>query len=141
MTSHAKIVSSINNTKGTFSNTTILIIQGCPCGIDCPAGCLDNCSSRYCERSFLVLNTALSKSTPLLMTDSGEVNLNLNFKLGERTEVFRSCSVNFKGDMLIFGGDRQRQQVGELSSLSLEGIYFRRLKLPSLQDQFLNSCF
>ena len=114
MTSHAKIVSSINNTKGTFSNTTILIIQGCPCGIDCPAGCLDNCSSRYCERSFLVLNTALPKSTPLLMADTGEVNLNLNFKLGERTEVFRSCSVNFKGEMLIFGGDRQRQQVSEL---------------------------
>ena len=48
------------------------------------------------------------------MADSGEVNLNLNFKLGERTEVFRSCSVNFKGEMLIFGGDRQRQQVSEL---------------------------
>ena len=47
------------------------------------------------------------------MSETGEVNLNLNFKLGERTEVFRSCSVNFKGEMLIFGGDRQRQQVRE----------------------------
>ena len=75
---------------------------------------MDNCSSRYCKRSFLVLNTALPKSTPLLMADNGEVNLNLNFKIGERTEVFRSCSVNFKGEMLIFGGDRQRQQVSEL---------------------------
>lgn len=47
------------------------------------------------------------------MSGTGEVNLNLNFKLGERTEIFRSCSVNFKGEMLIFGGDRQRQQVRE----------------------------
>ena len=55
------------------------------------------------------------------MADTGEVNLNLNFKLGERTEVFRSCSVNFKGEMLIFGGDRQRQQVDELREFILEG--------------------
>ena len=49
------------------------------------------------------------------MADTGEVNLNLNFKLGEQTEVFRSCSVNFKGEMLVLGGDRQRQQVGSLT--------------------------
>ena len=76
----------------------------------------------------MVLNTALPKSTPLLMADTGEVNLNLNFKLGERTEVFRSCSVNFEGEMLIFGGDRQRQQVGELSEnlfLKVEKLFFR----------------
>ena len=45
------------------------------------------------------------------MADSGEVNYKLNFQLGERTEVFRSCSVNFNGEMLIFGGNQLRQQV------------------------------
>ena len=47
------------------------------------------------------------------MADSGEVNLKLNFQLGERTEVFRSCSVNFNDEMLIFGGNQLRQQVRE----------------------------
>ena len=108
MTLHAKIVRfMLHFPKPNLS-------QGCPCGIECPNGCVDGCSSLYCERSFLVLNTALPKSTPLLMEDSGEVNLKFNFQLGEKTEVFRSCSVNFKGEMLIFGGDRQRRQVSHL---------------------------
>ena len=107
---HAKIVSFIAKL------STDCIVKGCPCGTECPNGCTDNCSSRYCERSFLILNTALPKSTPLLMADSGEVNLKLNFQLGESTEVFRSCSVNFNGEMLIFGGNQLRQQVNGINS-------------------------
>ena len=68
------------------------------------------------------------------MSETGEVDLNLNFKLGERTEVFRSCSVNFNGEMLIFGGDRQRQQVRKFRT-----IYFRKLKNSVIEIALLNS--
>ena len=53
----------------------------------------------------MVMNSYISTRTPILMQPNGRfLSADFDFKMGEGTEVYQSCSAILNGEMLVFGG-------------------------------------
>ena len=52
------------------------------------------------------MSTYDSDSVPVLINYDGGVNENLNFEMGEGTDVYGSCSALLSGEFYVFGGYR-----------------------------------
>ena len=90
-----------------MSTLKTLIKENCPYG--CP------CDNYECaipdKKSILVLSTYTSLRPSVLINYDGGVNRNLNFELGNQTEVYGSCSALLNGEFYVFGGSNERDQV------------------------------
>ena len=89
-------------------------LNSCPCHQDCYLGCFGCLNSICLDKSVLILSTVKPANTPQLVTFDGQVQ-NINFNYDYETEVFRSCSVSFKNELYVFGGDYHRDQVACMS--------------------------
>ena len=112
-------------------------LQKCPCREDCPSGCpcpQYDCSDQLTtttsiststttqSTSVLVLNRPLYDNVPILLDSSGLVNTNLTFTFGPGTDVNWSCSLNWRNEFYVFGGQERKSQVSKLNGCQLERI-------------------
>ena len=79
------------------------------------------------EKDVLVLSTASGQKTPMIISFTGEHDftekqLSINysgdyreasFQYGSSTEVYYSCSVEYKNEFYVFGGENIKNQVNK----------------------------
>ena len=83
----------------------------------------------------LILNTEEATNLPVLTDITGSVTKLDNFLMGDETGVYGSCSINWKNEMYILGGqDTLSRQISRLQRCRLT-------KLGSLDFHFeLGGC-
>ena len=62
------------------------------------------------EKDVLVLSTTNGEKQPMVISFNGDYR-EAEFQFGRRTEVFRSCSIEYKNQFYVFGGERYSDQV------------------------------
>ena len=75
--------------------------------------------------SIIVLNTRWSSNVPVITDSTGKAKYageDFDFDFGEETEVFDSCSVTYRGDLYIFGGYDQWNQISKVMDCSLKRV-------------------
>ena len=70
----------------------------------------------------LILNTLWSSNEPVITDSNGKEDYDFDFKYGEGTEVYLSCSVTWRGEFFIFGGWDRMQQVSKLVGCEMKRI-------------------
>ena len=75
--------------------------------------------------SILVLNEYYFSNKPVITDSTGKAeyagdDFNFDFKNG--TQVLGSCSITYRGDFYVFGGDYEDTQISKISGCSLERI-------------------
>ena len=88
--------------------------------------------SKELPNNILVLNTALARNEPLLITEDelDLVQTGIDFTYGATTESFSSCSVTWHGRMLIFGGKGEYRQISEVTKHREQCLLKRVGELP-----------
>ena len=74
--------------------------------------------------SVLILN-AYSSMTPIITNLRGSVKFggtDFEFEFGTDTQVYRSCSINWKGDLYVFGGATEKRQVSLVDGCQLTRV-------------------
>ena len=96
-------------------------IEQCPCQSGCPNGCPcpDYDCPAFSRKAVLVLNTYKSFNTPLIINGAGE---DFMVTYGQNTEVYMSCSINWRGEFYVFGGSTLTTQISKLNGCALERI-------------------
>ena len=124
--------------------------ETCPCQSGCPNGC--PCPDYLCpatttqvisttlepsRTSVLILNTQgkhpEAPHTPVVTDLSGKIEYPVDdfmFMYGKGTEVWKSCSLTWRGQFYIFGGQNEKTQVSTLNGCKLE-------RVASLNFQFV----
>ena len=78
--------------------------------------------------SILIFNDFSERNIPVITDSTGKAEFagrDFNFNSGFRTEVSRSCSVPFRGEFYVFGGDwkghnyQPRKQILKVTDCSL----------------------
>ena len=93
----------------------------CPGNEKCPNGC--PCPAYRCpSTSILVLNT-FDNNRPLLIDYEGATNYAFAWDWGDvTTEVRDSCSVQYEGEMWIFGGFNNLRQIARVNGCGIEQL-------------------
>ena len=61
-----------------------------------------------------------------------------NFTLGDRTGLFSTCSVIYKGKMMVFGGHINQNYARQISEINPNGICgIRRINNVKLEKDFI----
>ena len=58
----------------------------------------------------------------MLLNSAGELEELACFERDINTEIFQSCSVNWKNQLFVFGGENKRKQISRLSGYKLERV-------------------
>ena len=61
-------------------------------------------------------------SFPVLTDSSGKINVDVDFKLGFMDEVYHSCTLTWKGEHFVIGGDRRRTQISKIVGCRLKQV-------------------
>ena len=93
----------------------------------------------------MLLNQYGDGRVPLLLHTEGgakQVDFTYNFM----TEVWKSCSVHFQGEVYVFGGQTKGTQISKISGCGLErigtlDINFFYGDCTSIGDQYILLCF
>ena len=72
--------------------------------------------------SILVLNSEGEWKPAMLLNSEGEQEKLACFERDDTTEAFYSCSINWKNQLFIFGGNKERQQISRLTGHKLEQV-------------------
>ena len=59
---------------------------------------------------------------PLITNANGKDNRDVDIVLGEKTEMYRSCSITWRGEYYIFGGDAHQKQVSKINGCEIQSI-------------------
>ena len=63
---------------------------------------------------------------PVITDASGKVDIDFNFEFGENTSIYQSCSMTYRNEFYVFGGETyyggDRRQISKLSGCGLERI-------------------
>ena len=118
----------------------------CPCQPGCPDGCpcpeyqcpstttpvittttatttsLTTTTAAPTYTTILILNTFQTANVPVLTNSAGRDDKDFDFSMGENTEVYESCSMNFKNQHFVFGGDSERKQISQIIGCSLTRV-------------------
>ena len=111
-------------------------VEFCPCKSQCLNGC--PCDNYDCpettkpvqptpapteKSTVLVLNTWSQTTFPILTDLSGRVDYNFYFLMGVNVTIFKSCSINWRNEFYIYGGDSSNgYQISKLSGTHVERI-------------------
>ena len=78
------------------------------------------------KTSVLILNQIKKEYfTPIITNADGKIEYadkDFNFSFGKDTEVSFSCSVTWRGQFFVFGGEANRRQISILNDCQLERI-------------------
>ena len=118
----------------------------CPCQPGCPDGCpcpeyqcpstttpvttttstttsLNTTTAVPTYTAVLILNTQRFAPTPPVITDSaGRDEKDFDFSMGENTQVWGSCSMTFKNQHFVFGGETETKQISQIIGCSLTRV-------------------
>ena len=86
--------------------------EGCPCmnGI-CFEGC-SNCNNLICPTPVFVIGKNLQEwKQPLVVNKIGQYSQNVSFQIGAGTDLDRACSVEYRNQFYVFGGQYEWRQV------------------------------
>ena len=81
--------------------------------------------------SILILNDNYDRNIPVITDSTGKVEYrgrDFHFHYGRGTEVYASCSVKFRNEFYVFGGEQsrhgiiQRDQISKVTDCSLKKI-------------------
>ena len=128
------------NCRGTCARDYDENTNACPCQSNCPNGCpcpnyqcpadtttttsLTTTTPAVSRKSVLILNTRNSNNA--VITDgNGKEEYPADdffFMFGNNTEVYRSCSVTWHGELFIFGGVNDQKQISKLNGCKLERV-------------------
>ena len=86
---------------------------------------------------------------PIITNSAGKVEkpaTDFMFVYGQGTEVYESCSINWQGEMYIFGGAYRTTQISKLSGCKVERVNslqfdHRRAACANMNDQSIYLCF
>ena len=71
----------------------------------------------------LVLNTRKNAdNVPIITNAAGRQDTNFEFVFGEGTQVYLSCSMTWKNDLYVFGGNPNKRQISQLVGCQLTQI-------------------
>ena len=91
-------------------------IEKCPCGAQCPNGC--PCPEYDCNDTpetqsdtILVFNKYSSSNKPFLTNISGVSDFDIKFEVETFTDVAYACSVSWKNQIYLFGGNKYHTQI------------------------------
>lgn len=63
---------------------------------------------------------------PAVITDStgkaDYIGIDFEFDFGDETQISESCSVTYRGNFFVFGGQREDRQISQLIGCSLERV-------------------
>ena len=99
-------------------------MTGCPNGCPCP-----NYQCRVLP-AVLILSTSHVENKPIITDLDGNVN-EISFSIQDGVEVQSSCSITFRGQFFIYGGQNRKNQVARVEDCSLKDTGF---KLPFEMD-------
>ena len=143
-------------------------ILTCPCQSGCPNGCpcdvyvcptikpstttatvtsTDTTTTAFLNvTDILVLSTFSSVSIPVLTDSSGKVKQDVDFFLGITDEVFNSCTLTWKGQHFIIGGERRRTQISKIVDCGLKKVgdlqfSHASVACTNVADNFIYLCF
>ena len=94
--------------------------ETCPCQEKCPAGC--PCPEYQCQPWILVLYTDpdMEPLSAWLIIDGRGQSKGIGFSYGSGgTEVDRSCSIVWRGQMVVFGGYNYKRQISVVNNCQL----------------------
>ena len=80
----------------------------------------------------MILSTREPSNDPVITNSLGKEDRDFNFDLTERTEVFRSCGLTWRGESYVFGGESENRQISKIVGCSLE-------RIGSLDNDFINA--
>ena len=69
-----------------------------------------------------MLNTYSSSNVPIITNAAGREDRDFTFEFGVDTQVFCSCSLTWKNELYVFGGDSKRTQISKLLGCQLSSI-------------------
>ena len=59
---------------------------------------------------------------PILTNSNGKDDRDIDFIIGDNTEVYNSCSLTWRGEHYVFGGWNQRRQISKIVGCELRTI-------------------
>ena len=85
-------------------------------------------------------------SFPVLTDSSGKIEEDINFNLDIMDEVFRSCTLTWRGEHFIFGGESRKKQISKIVDCGLEKLgelqfYHASVACTNVADNFIYLCF
>ena len=79
--------------------------------------------------SILILNDGSERNIPVITDSTGKVEYrgrDFHFHYGRGTEVYASCSVKFRNEFYVFGGEqnhgKRKDQISKVTDCSLKKI-------------------
>ena len=102
--------------------------------------------------SILILNDQSERNIPVITDSTGKTEYagqDFNFHSGYRTEIKQSCSVTFRGEFYVFGGDfgkKMEKQIAKVTDCSLKRIGNLRFDFSSgtcavVNEESIYLCF
>ena len=70
----------------------------------------------------LILNTRFADNVPVLTNAAGRDDKDFDFSMGQNTQVYESCSMTFKNQHFVFGGDKETKQISQIIGCSLTRV-------------------
>ena len=85
-------------------------------------------------------------SFPVLTDSSGKIEEDINFNLDIMDEVFRSCTLTWRGEHFIFGGESRKKQISKIVDCGLEKLgelqfYHASVACTNVANKFIYLCF
>ena len=96
--------------------------KNCPCQENCPEGC--PCPVYKCDEtnSVLVLSTRRFYNRQIVIDVNGREDYDFELEFGDGTEAWESCSIVWQGEMFLYGGWKNRNQISKLSNCKVERL-------------------
>ena len=94
----------------------------------------------------LILSTSSIVNLPVLTDSNGKYERDLDFSISRSTEVYHSCSLTWRGEHYVFGGQLMRQQIAKIHDCALMKIgqlqhNFIEGACSNVADQYIYLCF
>ena len=94
----------------------------------------------------LILSTFYTTTLPVLTDSNGKKEELNKFMFDSNTEVLRSCSLTWRGEHYVFGGEKFRRQISKIEKCELKRFgeltfNFRQGACSNVADQFIYLCF
>ena len=94
----------------------------------------------------LILSTSSIVNVPVLTDSYGKNERDLDFIINLNTEVYHSCSLTWRGEHYVFGGQLMSQQIAKIHDCGLMKIGKLQHKFiegacSNVADQYIYLCF
>ena len=94
----------------------------------------------------LILSTNTPDTVPVITNSNGRSDKNFFFMFDEGTEVLAACSLTWRGEHYVFGGELNKNQISRISDCQLKSV--GQIQFPlwhgsctNVADQFIYLCF